>query len=396
MKIDEERANNPSFHLFGVHEFEATARKGEGKFNRIMALQPYHERMAIKFPGDKLELLDGNFSILAFQMIEFPHSAYDDICFVGGTKISTIAGDKNIEDVRIGDRVITPSGINEVIGSKSTGYKKVVRNMGLTGTTNHKVFTYNRGEKTLDTLTYRDILSILSRMEVCQWLYRKLLFSMEQPIGLWGREDIILASQIPIKGGKILKDFMWRFGNFITEKKFLTVMKFTIKIITLLITTQIIWNAYHANNIVNKLKFYLKSKKEKYSSIWKRLGPSQRFGILLLTEKYGIAGTLRINGRIKNLFNINAFGAESFSWVGLPTINSVQALANKREEEQAKDGMKREFVNTATKNLSAINIAPINSAQENVQQEISSIQEVFNLTIKDSGMYFANGILVSR
>lgn len=77
-RINEERKNS-NFKLFGVHEFEATSRKGQSKTNRIMALQPYHERGSIKFPGEKVELLRGEFSELAYQMIQFPNSAHDDI-----------------------------------------------------------------------------------------------------------------------------------------------------------------------------------------------------------------------------------------------------------------------------------------------------------------------------
>ncbi len=78
-RINKERIENPSFVLFGIHEFVASSRKGQNKTNRIMALQPYHERGAIKFPGEKVELLEGAFSELAYQMIQFPHSAHDDL-----------------------------------------------------------------------------------------------------------------------------------------------------------------------------------------------------------------------------------------------------------------------------------------------------------------------------
>lgn len=75
----EHRENPDKFKLFGIHEFEASSRIGQGKINRIMALQPYHERRALKFPGEKFELLEGEFSELAWQMIQFPNSAHEDI-----------------------------------------------------------------------------------------------------------------------------------------------------------------------------------------------------------------------------------------------------------------------------------------------------------------------------
>jgi len=78
-RIQKERQENQGFKLFGTHEFEPSGRKGQNKTNRIMALQPYHERGALKFPGEKLELLTNEFSDLAYQMIQFPHSSHDDI-----------------------------------------------------------------------------------------------------------------------------------------------------------------------------------------------------------------------------------------------------------------------------------------------------------------------------
>ena len=80
---EEHRLNPDKFKLFGVHEFEASSRRGTGKHSRIMALQPFHERGSIKFPGEKLELLEGVFSELSWQMLQYTHdgakSPHDDL-----------------------------------------------------------------------------------------------------------------------------------------------------------------------------------------------------------------------------------------------------------------------------------------------------------------------------
>ena len=400
---EEHRNNGQDFKLFGVHEFEASSRRGSGKHARIMSLQPFHERRAIKFPGEKFELLEGAFCELSWQMVQYTHdgskSPHDDLCFIKGTKIATLFGDKNIEDIKIGEKVITPFGIDEVIESKSTGYKKVISNMGLIGTPNHKVFTYDKGEITLDTLTYRDIISILSRKEMCQWIYRKLLFLMELPTNLWGqrnalkREGIILASQIPIRDGKILKDFTWRNGNFIIKRQFLSVIVFTIKTVTLLTTTQVIWNVYHISSILENIQRKLQRQCLK---TLKGLDRLLRLGTLLKRVNYGIETTLNFSGRTKNKLNLNVFGAEKSFYLGCLTQNFALELANRQEEEQAEYGTKQRSVFTATKNSPATSIATINSVHENVQQDLKSTHEVFNLTVKNSGMYFANGILVSN
>ncbi len=75
----EYQENPKNFPMFGMEEFKASARHGESKENRIRALQPYHERGVLKFPGKKLELLKGVYSELANQMVRFPRSPHDDL-----------------------------------------------------------------------------------------------------------------------------------------------------------------------------------------------------------------------------------------------------------------------------------------------------------------------------
>lgn len=78
LRMDEERSN-PNFKMFSVEVFTATAKRGEGKYNRIMALQPFHERGDLLFPGTDVESLGGAFGELAFQMIQYPKAPHDDL-----------------------------------------------------------------------------------------------------------------------------------------------------------------------------------------------------------------------------------------------------------------------------------------------------------------------------
>ena len=64
----------------------------------------------------------------------------DDLCFVAQTKIATPFGDRNIEDIKVGDLVLTTDGFQKVIrNSKRQAY--VISNVGLCGTPNHPVFS---------------------------------------------------------------------------------------------------------------------------------------------------------------------------------------------------------------------------------------------------------------
>ena len=72
-KMSEERKSNPYFHSFGIEELKTRWRKGEGKKMRIDALQPFHERGDVLFPGSSVENLKGNFGDLAYQMSQVTH-----------------------------------------------------------------------------------------------------------------------------------------------------------------------------------------------------------------------------------------------------------------------------------------------------------------------------------
>lgn len=76
-RYKEERLKNPSFRFFHIEEFIGSSLPN--KELRIRGLQPYHERGALRFPGQSLDTLTGVWSELAFQLIQFPKSAKDDI-----------------------------------------------------------------------------------------------------------------------------------------------------------------------------------------------------------------------------------------------------------------------------------------------------------------------------
>ena len=76
-RYKEERLKNPSFRFFHIDEFVGSSLPN--KELRIRGLQPYHERGALKFPGTSVDKLSGVWAELAFQLIQFPKSAKDDL-----------------------------------------------------------------------------------------------------------------------------------------------------------------------------------------------------------------------------------------------------------------------------------------------------------------------------
>ncbi|MDF1498537.1 MAG: hypothetical protein P1P85_04265 [Patescibacteria group bacterium] len=310
------------------------------------------------------------------QLVGFGIEEHDDLCLAGGTKIATICGDKNIEDIKIGDRVITPFGIKKVLMSKQTGIKKVINNLGIMGTPEHQVFSYKNGFDKLDTLVYSKDISILNFKEQILWKYKKILYSEECNISLWeGKKSIISVSKIQIVDGGMLRDCTLRFGNFIIKGKFRKGLKFIIKILILLITTLKILSVYQLVNIKNSIvNIFQRSKLKLQLKILKKLDCLLQSGISLKKEKNGIVNTQRNNGKIRKcIIKFVLFVEETLKHFIL-----IQKLVEKIVDIRI---MQKEIQK---------------KSKQSIEKIILKEMPVYNLTIEDDNVYYANGVLVGN
>lgn len=103
--------------------------------------------------------------------------AHDDSCFVAGTKVATILGNKNIEELKVGDLVITPWGVSPITRTTSR-MKPVIDNIGLTGTKDHKIYTtHDYSFDNLENVDY-SMVSKLTIKELISWQIKSLYCSM--------------------------------------------------------------------------------------------------------------------------------------------------------------------------------------------------------------------------
>lgn len=84
-------------------------------------------------------------------------------CFVAGTKVTMRGGYKNIEDVKIGDEVLTRFGYKKIVVCGEIGIRKVIsvifsNGKTLVGTPDHPIFTKDKGFIALDSIRYSDII----------------------------------------------------------------------------------------------------------------------------------------------------------------------------------------------------------------------------------------------
>jgi predicted phage terminase large subunit-like protein len=340
------------------------------------------------------------------EISSFPKGKHDDMCFAAGTKIATLFGNKNIEDIKLNDLVITPFGLRKVIKIGCTGTKAVINYKNTFVTSNHPYFTYKNGFTRVDTLSQDLGIDIMSFRGLIKWQYKKLLYSMALNTGLWGREGIILASQQKLMEEKMLKDFMWRFGNFTAERKYKKAILFTIRTVIILIMNIAIWSAFQGTNI---LRYILRNKKVKnyqknVLNILKKLGKKLHYGIEAKQEENGI-NNMQKYLCIKIKKNIVVHFVKKI----LKVIKSKNTRKDFVQKNVAQNGVAKMNLKSYEKNVLSVlmnstqkyqilqkeeSLVGIN-AEQNLECSTLS-RKVYNLTISLDHVYYANGILVSN
>lgn len=290
---------------------------------------------------------------------------HDDMCFVADTKIATLFGYKNIQDVKKGDWIITPVGLRRCVASGKTGIKSTISKFGLNATQNHKVFYGDKFER-LGKLTTIKRCSILSLKDLVTWAYKKQLFLTGKHIDSWGREDIIYLNQQAMRGGGVRKDFMSRFGSFIRARKFRRALSFTTKTIMYLITILIIWSVFR---VANTLKCTLRG--QRTTNCIKR--------------KNGKNTSTAYGNRPSN---------------GTKVLRDTFGMSNTdlKPQKKPKSPEKHESVNIVEKSLCVSKQKSNDFVQKGVQTSLKREMQdaVYNITVENAGCYYANDILVSN
>lgn len=333
-----------------------------GKVERSNAIMPF-------FTNNKLyinrDIEKGMKNDIIGECISFPDGEHDDVCLAGNTLISTIKGKIPIKDIKIGDWLITPLGLSKVERCGKTGHKYIIKKYGIEATENHKIF--DKSLHKFREIKYDVLVDNISYGGLIKWKYQKLLYLMENGMLLWGRKGIIFAHQQRIEAESVLKDFIRRFGNFITNGKFLKGMLFITKMATLLTTISLIWSVYQINNILKSTK----------KSLLNEIKPKSILNIFRKSEtlqKSGIEAKKEKNGIVKMQKDI------------------LKKYQKKSSAQIAEGDLEKclQVNQTNTEIQSAKNVMT-NITKEKKEEKI----DVYNITTK-AGCYYANNILVSN
>lgn len=332
------------------------------------------------------------------ELTRFPSGAHDDQCFIAGTLVATPFGERPIESIKVGDSVITPFGCRKVLWSGSTGTAEVCTRFGISATLRHPFVCKNGLIIPFADIDGGEQCSKMSLSEMATWRYRKLLCSMVSSTDVWvDAETITLVSQRAMLDERELKDFMLRCGSFIRDRQFLKAMKFTTRTAILLITTTVTLSACRALTIARRLSKILR----------KTDGTLKRFEMSLMrgTEaRKGGRGTENTHEQSSWSQRLRLF-ASAVARCFLPK-RKVQnsALAPARQKISIVDMSERRsgFANGAGESLKQLlrmaEMVPAHvvepAASVSPMQKGRRVETVYNLTVEDCHLFYANGFLV--
>jgi hypothetical protein len=131
----------------------------------------YVTKKAKEYYGKSMQLMVGNianpetYKELSLAGADFIRCGIGNGCFIGGTEITTDKGYKNIEDIKIGEKVLTHKGVfKTVLNTKKVDYiGDVVKiNDNLTCTPDHKLYVLDK--KNIDIVNDENIHTF------CEWI----------------------------------------------------------------------------------------------------------------------------------------------------------------------------------------------------------------------------------
>lgn len=342
--------------------------------------KPYEEPM-LKFFRGCFNIIRTLPQLIYYQPRSGASSKKEDLdCFIAGTKIDTLFGKKNIEDIKLGDFVRTPIGYKRVIKdgisgtSHGTSWVKLSNGKRLEGTFDHKIFVKDKGLVKLQDLTVGDILEVKNTF---LWKQKKSgtkeYFIVGTPlVGIITRMGTIFGKVIPLCIGKCILITMERF-----QRVWQSIIKMVIKITTKFPTLNL-WITKCTANYTSKIE---KTSRKNY-----RLGEAlKRVKKYLERMQEKCTKEPQRNGERANI-------VKSLLKHSRKTLSFAQKSANILEGLKNSPLKNVSFVEKALqhliKGLEPVRIVAVGNCEGE--------KIVYNLTVEGAHLYYANGVLVTN
>lgn len=355
-------------------------------FNRIVI----HPRC--KHTADEFRLYSYKTDRLTNEILPIPLDK-NNHCVDEGTLIETSRGAIPVEDVRVGDYVLTRAGYRKVLFSAITGENRKLLEITtlyntLRCTPEHRIYTLNRGFVEAQNLTKEDTLLCLKSTE----------YSLMDIGGIdtlnQNAEVTGFTSNAPLRverfgftgiSGRKQTGLFQKMRTSITKMGIRSTMIFQILNVLLQRLT-------HRHTLLSEIVSRSKSNISITSEIKRKSGTLHRKATngTRNTPKNSILG-------ISICQKKSALYVEKHSNLKHITTNSVQTLVNQRGDESRVLMTSRKPASYAERYLSQINIENKSLAVCNVERvtSLKSVGErVYDLTIDGQHEFFASGILV--
>ncbi len=334
--------------------------------------------------------------------LEEPVKFNDHLCFVEGTKVITVNGWKNIENIRCGDSILTRSGTHIIIASGQTGFEEVIKikfsnGISLTGTGNHPIWIEGKGFMALDTLRYGDNITICTMRQS---------YSMESNFaGIQILKDdqtgcTIVHTQDILETG--LDIYTKKYGKQNVEQ-FPKGGTSTTKMGIHLIIQSITWNVLSVVNIyLTILKNIMKNIKKNVKNILMTFVPSQKHGIAQRKVENGTRSTEKKHSLNESPSSKSVSVVEKNIMISAEASDPdfVQTIANPHGEGNKVTIMLNDSASFAEVNSLLTSMPKLRPVLENVtvcqKVKLNGKRIVYNLTVDQNHEYFANGVLVSN
>lgn len=330
------------------------------------------------------------------------NSKQEDHCFIAGTKIETKNGEKNIEDIQIGDLVLTRKGYKKVYScglsrENAEVFEYKINDITVTCTPEHRILINNEWKR-IDTISYCDMIYTKDGA-ICETI--KKLYSIIKNIDDMTEKDIMSVLVDVMKMD--LEDYMQIYGNQLTEKHQKD-MQYIMSILTTIITTLKTYSLYQKQNIVDYMQLEIKKMKstlKKTNSIWRRLENLPKNGMQAKKVVNGIYNMVKMCLVILKTLNLYVnFVEKNMKQKKQCKIDQsfVALTASKQAEEKQKQILKKEFVIFVEKNFHVTRTMKQKHVQENVVQSFQITkkqkQNVYDISVEECPEFFANGLLV--
>lgn len=369
---------NKWVELYGRHFFKLH----KGSNNRIQGVATIHNWLSMGPDGLPYVLFTKNClnMIKTLPMLPYDEHNIEDVdCFVAGTKVDTLDGLKNIEDVTIKDYCLTPIGYRKVIKDGISGKAKTIRiklsnGKVLQGTLDHKIFVQGKGLVELQNLKKYDILT--EKINLCH--VKQFLTKVLNIVGT-KVEDIMNQMEHIYQ-----KDTLHFIGKFtlITLEKFLKIIVSIIKIIIMMTTVQKTLKWLVLQSMLNII-FIIEKLFKKDSKFGGQVRKARRYLERMLKkcmnehQKGGSRASV-----VKRLLQQNTHN----KFIVQNNVVKNVAMGKLKKIVQfvvSHFGLKESL----KKKLKPVHIVAVGSSEEKI---------VYNLTVEDAHLYYANGILVTN